>query len=169
MQIVYFRKGRDGDPITRYEGKIAFPDRRTPVELGKPYVVEEARSNPKGTVYFLRVRELDLEVEAAPEGEGVTTFPHVEAYMRELAQIPWKNPNGLSAAFARRLLQMYEEEGAREVVAYAHSIRHDNRLARGAFAQVLNICALGNLDCYGSMDPFVPSDLTQVARKIAGF
>jgi hypothetical protein len=69
MQIVYFHKGRNGDPITRYEGKIAFPDRRSKVELGEPYLIQEAHPNPKGTVFFLRVEPLDLEA-IARRGQG---------------------------------------------------------------------------------------------------
>jgi len=69
MQIVYFHRGRDGHPITRYEGKIAFPDRRSKVELGEPYLIQEAHPNPRGTVFFLRVEPLDLEA-IARRGQG---------------------------------------------------------------------------------------------------
>lgn len=105
MQIVYFRKGRDGDPITRYEGKIAFPDRRTPVELGEPYVVEEARSNPKGTVYFLRVRELDLEA-IARKGEGVEHLEYSPFRGGEAVEV--ETPKGLCRASMNSEMVMTE-------------------------------------------------------------
>lgn len=95
MQIVYFRKGRDGDPIARYEGKIAFPDRRSRVEIGQPYVVQEAHPNPKETVFFLRVEPLDLEA-VARKGEGPEYMEYTPP-RKEAAEV--ETPKGLCRAY----------------------------------------------------------------------
>ncbi|PWH11665.1 MAG: hypothetical protein DDG60_17105 [Anaerolineae bacterium] len=96
-------------------------------------------------------------------------YPHVEAYIRRLAEIPWANKKGPSAQMAAHLQKMLNEKGVQAVVGYAHAMRHDSdRLANGAFTQIVNICALANLDRHGKIDPFIPSDLTRLAREVAG-
>jgi hypothetical protein len=96
-------------------------------------------------------------------------YPRVEAYIRRLSEIPWANKKGASAQMAARLQQMLEQQGVQALVGYAESKRHDSdRLANGAFTQIVNICALANLDRYGKIEPFIPSDLTRLAREVAG-
>lgn len=54
-----FVNGEDGSPMCYWEGRIAFPDRSgTQPEAGKYYEVVNVASNPKQTVYFLKLGEM---------------------------------------------------------------------------------------------------------------
>lgn len=61
--IVVFEKGRGERPITRVDGKVAFPDRRwtasAPPQTDEAWEVEISGENPQKTVVFLRpIRKL---------------------------------------------------------------------------------------------------------------
>ncbi len=59
---VTFHRGRKGDLIARWEGRVAFPAREcSDVEEGREYEVLQARPNRRGTAYFLVVRPLPVE------------------------------------------------------------------------------------------------------------
>lgn len=91
-----------------------------------------------------------------------------EQYIKALSNISFQDPNGPSARMARRLVAAANEGGIRAAVNLAESLRHDSAgLSRGAFSQVVSLCALARLDATGDLSPFVEQDLSPTALKIA--
>ncbi len=92
----------------------------------------------------------------------------VEKYINALATYQFADPKGPSAKMAKKLKAILDEKGPEAVVAFADALRHDNdKLSRGAFRQVLGVCALSRLDKTGSLEPFYLSDISPLAQKIA--
>lgn len=59
QKTVIFQSGRNGDIMTRWEGKVAFPDRRgEQPAIGDEYEVVSAKINARGTVYFLTLGKI---------------------------------------------------------------------------------------------------------------
>lgn len=89
-----------------------------------------------------------------------------EQYLKALATMEFTNPTGPSARMAQQLISLTPEEA----VNYAHGLRADEdasaHLARGAFAMIVSLCALDQLDKTGSIEPFCHSDLTPTAERI---
>lgn len=78
---VIFQNGREGRPITRIDGRVAFPKKGlNNVVLGKEYYVTVAGENPAKTVYFLNIVE---EVEARKKREEAALAAHYAAIMRQ--------------------------------------------------------------------------------------
>ncbi|MCL6529673.1 MAG: hypothetical protein K6T70_06085 [Meiothermus ruber] len=90
-----------------------------------------------------------------------------EQYLKALATMKFTNPTGPSARMAQKLTGMTPKEA----VDFAHGLRADEessaKLARGAFAMINSLCALDLLDKTGSIKPFLRTDLTPTAERIA--
>jgi hypothetical protein len=56
MITVIFEEGRNGGVMTRFEGKVSFPEKNGPQpQAGEEWEVLNVSSNPKGTVNFLKL------------------------------------------------------------------------------------------------------------------
>lgn len=78
MGTVTFEAGRNGGVVSRYWGKVAFPEKYGPQpQAGEEWDVLEASPNPKETVYFLKLGkkiEYYTNVLRLEEGEYCTYF-----------------------------------------------------------------------------------------------
>lgn len=86
--VVTFEGGRDGSPMTRVNGKIAFPERGGKLpKVGETWEVELAGTNPRGTVHFLRlIRRVGRTVESVANPVATGEAPE--------ALTLWRTPRG---------------------------------------------------------------------------
>lgn len=101
---VIFEAGRDGNPVTRIMGKIAFPERRGPQPaVGEEWEVIVSGTNPARTVVFLKlVRRISTAAERRAQEERVKAERAQAQAQEEAERLARQQTRRDTAAAARR-------------------------------------------------------------------